>query len=60
MLEGRQGGGGGFAGADDSYVGAGSGDRGGANFGRSSPMDRGGSAGGGRSVSDAIDDDIPF
>ena len=60
MLEGRNSGGGGsFAGEDDR----GSFDRGGErpSFGRSSPMDRGGSSGGrGGSMSDAIDDDIPF
>ena len=60
MLEGRNSGGGGFAGDDDR-----GGDRGGdrPSFGRSSPMDRGGNSGGGGrggSMSDAIDDDIPF
>ncbi|RYC31705.1 single-stranded DNA-binding protein [Lichenibacterium minor] len=67
MLEGRNAAGGGssFAGDDDR----GSFDRGGGgggerpSFGRSSPMDRGGNSGGGGrggSMSDAIDDDIPF
>ena len=63
MLEGRNAAGGSsFAGDDDR----GSFDRGGGerpSFGRSSPMDRGGNSGGGGrggSMSDAIDDDIPF
>ena len=65
MLEGRNaGGGGGFAGDDDrgAFAGGGGGER--PSFGRSSPMDRGGNSGGGGgrggSMSDAIDDDIPF
>ena len=62
MLEGRNAAGGGsFAGDDDrGSFGGGGGER--ASFGRSSPMDRGGDSGGGRggSMSDAIDDDIPF
>ena len=66
MLEGRNAAGGGsFAGDDDrGSFGGGGGGGGGerASFGRSSPMDRGGDSGGGRggSMSDAIDDDIPF
>ena len=65
MLEGRNAAGGGsFAGDDDrgSMGGGGGGDR--ASFGRSAPMDRGGGGGGGGSgrgsMSEAIDDDIPF
>ena len=72
MLEGRNASGGGsFAGDDDRGAigtggnGGGGGER--ASFGRASPMDRGGNAGGGSggsgrggSMSDAIDDDIPF
>lgn len=63
MLEGRNQGGGSFAGGGDEDRGAfgGGGER--ASFGRSSPMDRGGAGGGGSrggSMSDAIDDDIPF
>ena len=63
MLEGRNSGGG-FAGDDDrgSFDRGGGGDR--PSFGRSSPMDRGGNSGGGGgrggSMSEAIDDDIPF
>ncbi|WP_237476931.1 single-stranded DNA-binding protein [Lichenibacterium dinghuense] len=65
MLEGRNSGGGGFAGDDDRGSFDRGGDRGGdrPSFGRSSPMDRGGNSGGGGrggSMSDAIDDDIPF
>jgi single-strand DNA-binding protein len=62
MLEGRNSGGGGFAGADEDRGSLGGGGGSGSSFGRSSPMDRGGSGGGSRggSLSDAIDDDIPF
>ncbi len=68
MLEGRNAAGGGnsFAGDDDrgSFGGGGGGGGERPSFGRSSPMDRGGSSGGGGgrggSMSDAIDDDIPF
>ncbi len=64
MLEGRgQGGGAGNFGGDDG-PGAFAGGGGGSSFGRSSPMDRGGGGGGaggrGGSMSEAIDDDIPF
>ncbi|RYB04949.1 single-stranded DNA-binding protein [Lichenibacterium ramalinae] len=70
MLEGRGQGGGSFAGGGDedrgSFGGGGGGER--ASFGRASPMEGGrgggggGGGGGGRggSMSDAIDDDIPF
>ncbi len=66
MLEGRGQGGGSFAGDDDrGSFGGGGGER--PAFGRSSPMEsRGGPSGGGvgagrgGSMSDAIDDDIPF
>ena len=61
MLEGRNQGGGSFAGGGDEdrgSFGGGGGDR--ASFGRSSPMERGGGGGRGGSMSDAIDDDIPF
>ncbi len=66
MLEGRGQGGGGFAGDEDRGSfggGGGGGER--PSFGRSSPMEsRGGPSGGGGSgrgsMSDAIDDDIPF
>ncbi len=66
MLEGRNQGGGSFAGGGDEDRGSfgGGGER--ASFGRSSPMERGGGGGGGGgggrggSMSDAIDDDIPF
>ena len=58
MLEGRNaGGGGGFAGDDDRGASDRGGDR--PSFGRSSPMERGGGGRGG-SMSEAIDDDIPF
>ena len=70
MLEGRGQGGGSFAGGDEDRGSFGGGGGGGGerpSFGRSSPMDRGvnsggGGGGGGRggSMSDAIDDDIPF
>ena len=69
MLEGRNQGGGSFAGGGDedrgSFGGGGGGGGERASFGRSSPMEGGrggGGGGGGRggSMSDAIDDDIPF
>ncbi len=67
MLEGRNAAGNGnsFAGDDDrgSFGGGGGGGGERPSFGRSSPMDRGGGSGGGGrggSMSDAIDDDIPF
>ena len=69
MLEGRGQGGGSFAGGDEDRGSFGGGGGGGGerpSFGRSSPMDRGGNSGGGGgggrggSMSDAIDDDIPF
>lgn len=63
MLEGRGQSGGSSAGNDDGPASFAGGSGGGAGFGRSSPMEqRGGAGGGGRggSMSDAIDDDIPF
>ena len=72
MLEGRSQGGGSFPGGDEdrgAFAGSGGGGGGGERpaFGRSSPMERGGGGGGGGgggsrggSMSDAIDDDIPF
>ena len=65
LMDSRGQGGGAFAGGDDgpgAFAGGNGGGGGGGSFGRSSPMDnRGGGGGGGRqSLSDAIDDDIPF
>jgi single-strand DNA-binding protein len=59
MLEGR-GQGGGFAGNDDGPGASAGGSGGGSSFGRSSPMEQRGGGGRVGSMSDAIDDDIPF
>jgi len=61
MLEGRGQSSGSSAGNDDGPASFAGGSGGGASFGRSSPMEqRGGVGGRSGSMSDAIDDDIPF
>jgi len=61
MLEGRGQSSGSSAGNDDGPASFAGGSGGGASFGRSSPMEqRGGGGGRSGSMSDAIDDDIPF